>query len=174
MPRLTRCRRIAPSGRSVAACSPLLRPRASTYTWYVSRRLPRRGNATVRAGLRHAVGFFLAYFEHCRRDSDRAAAASSGRRRSSSRSTTTTSTPATPTRHRQRRPSHGYLNNGYTILRSRLHRHRHKGLPPCLSNLVGSTSATTSRCIDRYDCGRVSVGVPSDSSPVSPSASLPL
>ena len=38
------------------------------------RRLPGRGNAIVRAGLRHAVGFF-AYFEHRRRAPNLAAAA---------------------------------------------------------------------------------------------------
>uniref|UniRef100_A0A453MJA5 Uncharacterized protein n=1 Tax=Aegilops tauschii subsp. strangulata TaxID=200361 RepID=A0A453MJA5_AEGTS len=43
-------------------------------------------------------------------------------------STATPSTPATPTRHRPRCSSHGYLDHGYTTLRSRLHRHRHKGL----------------------------------------------
>ena len=41
-----------------------------------------------------------------------------------------TSTPATPTRHRPRHFSHGYLDYGFTTLRSRLPRQRHKGLPP--------------------------------------------
>nr|XP_051196049.1 uncharacterized protein LOC127309112 [Lolium perenne] len=56
-------------------------------------------------------------------------------------STATNSTPATPTRHRPRHLSHGYLDHGYTTLRSRLPRPRHKGLPPCLSNLAGFHSS---------------------------------
>nr|BDI54598.1 protein FAR1-RELATED SEQUENCE 6-like [Triticum aestivum] len=93
---------------------------------------------------RHAVRFSLAYFDHHRRASNLAAAASSsGRRRcrSSSWSMAATSTPATPTRHPPRRPSHGYLDHGYTTLRSRLPPHQHKGLPPCLSNVVGFRSS---------------------------------
>ena len=37
-------------------------------------------------------------------------------------STVTSSTPSTATRHRPRRSSHGYLDHGYTTLRSRLSR----------------------------------------------------
>ena len=45
-------------------------------------------------------------------------------------SSATTSTPATPTRHRPRRFLHSYVDYGFTTLRSRLPRQRHKGLPP--------------------------------------------
>jgi hypothetical protein len=92
---------------SAAARGSLRRPRASTYVWYAPRHLPRRGNTTVRAGLHRVVRCFVAYFEHCRCTPNLAAATSSGRRLSFSRSTAPTSTPATPTRHRPRRSSHG-------------------------------------------------------------------
>ena len=68
-------------------------------------------------------------------------------------SSVTPSTPATPTRHRPRHFSHGYLDYGFTTLRSRLPRQRHKGLPPAWEPRWLSLQAQTPRCVDRYDCG---------------------
>ena len=59
-------------------------------------------------------------------------------------STATSSTPATPTRHRPRHSSHGYLDHGYTTHALDYFGKRHKGLPPCLSNLVGLHSSHNS------------------------------
>ena len=56
-------------------------------------------------------------------------------------STATSSTPATPTRHRPRHSSHGYLDHGSTTHALGYIDKRHKGLPPCLSNLVGCHSS---------------------------------
>ena len=55
----------------------------------------------------------------------------------------TNSTSTTPSWHRPCHPSHGYLKHGYTILRSRLDWHRHKGTT-WWSNLIGFTPATSS------------------------------
>ena len=56
-------------------------------------------------------------------------------------STATSSTPATPTRHRPRHSSHGYLDHGSTTHALGYLDKRHKGLSPCLSNLVGFYSS---------------------------------
>ena len=45
-------------------------------------------------------------------------------------STATSSTPATPTRHRPRHSSHGYLDHGSTTHALGYIDKRHKGLPP--------------------------------------------
>ena len=68
-------------------------------------------------------------------------------------SSATTSTPATPTRHRPRHSSHGYLDYDLTTLRSRLLRQRHKGLPPAWEPRWLPLQPQTPRCVDRYDCG---------------------
>lgn len=68
-------------------------------------------------------------------------------------SSATSSTPATPTRHRPRHSSHGYLDYGFTTLRSRLLRQRHKGLPPAWEPRWLPLQPRTPRCVDRYDCG---------------------
>ena len=49
----------------------------------------------------------------------------------------TSSTPATPTRHRPRHFLHSYLDHGSTTCALGYLDKWHKGLPPCLSNLVG-------------------------------------
>ena len=56
-------------------------------------------------------------------------------------STATSSIPATPTRHRPWHSSHDYLDHGYTTYALGYLDKRHKGLPPCLSNLVGFHSS---------------------------------
>ena len=88
----------------------------------------------------------------------------------------TSSTSATLTRHRPWHSSHGYLDHGSTTHALGYLDKRHKGLPPCLSNLVGCHSSHDSAMHQplRLWGGGLSVGLLSDSSPVSPSASLPL
>ena len=48
-----------------------------------------------------------------------------------------------PTRHRPRHSSHGYLDHGYTILRSRLPRHRLSSLTVRDAPVVRNATATT-------------------------------
>ena len=56
-------------------------------------------------------------------------------------STATSSTLTTLTRHRPRHSSHGYLDHGSTTHALGYLDKRHKGLSPCLSNLVGCHSS---------------------------------
>ena len=84
----------------------------------------------------------------------------------------TSSTPATPTQHQPWRSLHGYLDHGSTTHALGYIDKRHKGLPPCLSNLVGCHSSHDSAMRRPLRLWGVSVGLPSDSSPVSQFASL--